>query len=122
MQKKTLTRFLCLVSVFCSVFWLTCSGFGSRPSDRAHAVTDTSFQLSFEQTLALYGTQISANYYNSRTQQTSVIHFNYVGTTEQYKPSDWLGPMHYYSTPSTNTNNPDHLHIQNDLVPEYYPK
>ena len=105
MQKKTLTRFLCLLSVFCSVFWLTFSGSGFRASDRA-AADALEVQLTYEQTLALFGTQLNATYYNDNTHTTVAKTFNYIGTTEQYKPSDWSGAVHYYFTPPTNSNQP----------------
>ena len=98
MQKKTITRFLCFLSAFCSVFWLTCSGFGSRASDRVSADA-LSVTLTYEQTLAYYGTNIAGTYYNDTNHTTTAINFRYVGTTEQLKPPDWSGSVHYYYTP-----------------------
>ena len=90
--------------VIFSVFSFCMSMLGSLPESLRYgyeleAAADDSLvhRLTAEQTLALYGTTLSGSWYNNNDGLTRSIEFNYMFTTENWRPNDSIQPTNITS-------------------------
>lgn len=95
MEKKTISRGLCLYLAFFLVFLLT--GFCFRPV-QASAASEPSFvALSYEQTLALYGSSFDVSYYRVNQNDTISCKAVFAGTTDNYTPASDIDDLSFKS-------------------------
>lgn len=102
MKKKGIKHFLTIIALCCSICYLLLRIFGlldrqGHFSGSTHFIAyavdgTTDYTLTYEQTLALYGTQIPLIYYNDDTGSSVEMTANFIGTTEDTdfnRPSTW---------------------------------
>ena len=116
-NKALFERFLVLFA--CLSFMLSMLGF--LPDSfrygykiEARAVDQAVTTLTVEQTLALYGRQLNALYYNNDNGRTYSINFNYAFTMKNWVPSD--SAAYSYFTAAVYGSNDQATALRNDLL------
>lgn len=90
----------CVFNFVAALFGLVFGGVFSEPLE-VKADDPVAVDLTIEQTLALYGTEINGTWYSDSAKQTYPIKFHYGGNSLQWLPLDYSGSQSLYIQGST---------------------
>lgn len=90
----------CIIGGLCiSLPLFRCSDLGVRAS-----ADDIDIILSYEETLALYGTRLSCSYYNNNSGTTTSCYAEFIGYTDMWVPSNHWDEMYWQWVGTSNNN------------------
>lgn len=88
----------------------------ARPVRVSADTGDNSITLSYEQSLALFGTKIPCTYFDSSDNSTSIIDLVYLGTWESYVSTNYAADFYMYTPTSSSPTLPSNYTYRNYLV------